>query len=284
MEAKKEQKLYIVPGILLTVIFFSVLFYMNRVNGQDVKFTNLNYGEDHEQTLDIYTPKVQDKKLPVMIYAHGGGWAGGDKENVGEKPAFFVNKGYVFVSVNYRMYPKANYNEMADDIASAVKWIYQNKDQYHIDGTRINLMGHSSGGHLVMLIGTNRKYLTSADLPPHLIRTIVNLEGPVDLPEFFNRLPNYKKVFGNNKRVWSDASPITYAAEKNLPAMFFVTRQKNSVSPFIQETLKAGNTAEWFEAKTLSHSGVTQMLGADKGNDEAKKMSSAIVEFINEYN
>jgi carboxylesterase type B len=53
------------------------------------------------QVLDIYTPDdAQQKKLPVVIWIHGGGWQTGDKSDVGQKPQLFVDRGFVFVSTN----------------------------------------------------------------------------------------------------------------------------------------------------------------------------------------
>jgi len=253
-KSKPGTKWYILSATLLVILILSVLFYFQNANRQTVKFANLKYGEDPRETLDIYAPRTQQKKLPIIFYGMVAAGRGGDKENIGEKPSYFVNQGYVFVSVNYRLYPKANYKDIAADLISAIKWIVQHQDQYPMDGSRIHLMGHSSGGHLVMLIGTNPKYLSSTGLSPHVIKSIINLEGPIDLADFFKRLPNYKKVFGEDEWVWSEASPITYATSKNLPPMFLVTRRKSTVSAFLREIKDAGNTAELFEVKTLSHS------------------------------
>ena len=56
------------------------------------------------QTLDIYAPP-DGKKLPVVFWIHGGGWQTGDKSSVQQKPQAFVDRGFVFVSTNYRLLP-----------------------------------------------------------------------------------------------------------------------------------------------------------------------------------
>lgn len=280
-----KTRIYIFFLILLALVIASVFYFNKHANGQAVKHLNLKYGDNAKQSFDLYAPNVTSTaKMPVIIYVHGGGWSGGDKDNVAEKPSFFTNKGYVFVSVNHRLSPKATYEEMADDISLAVKWIYENADNYQLDNTKINLMGHSAGGHLVMLIGTNPKYLYKVGLSQDSLKSIVNLEGPLDLTDFIQRFGTYKKVFGNDQKVWAEASPITYAANKNLPPMFLVTRRKDSISTFVQTTTTAGNTAEFFECKTLSHSGVTKFLGADNSTEEAKNMTNEVVAFLNKNN
>src|SRR5262245_6341531 len=57
-------------------------------------------------TLDVYTPADGDKKdRPIVFWIHGGGWQQGDKTNVQNKPQALVDKGFVFVSTNYRLLP-----------------------------------------------------------------------------------------------------------------------------------------------------------------------------------
>ena len=61
----------------------------------------------HErQALDIYTPeRAVDGSLPVMFWIHGGGWQVGDKSDVALKPKVLTERGFVFVSTNYRLLP-----------------------------------------------------------------------------------------------------------------------------------------------------------------------------------
>jgi acetyl esterase/lipase len=277
------------PRSLISIIVFIVIFlglifyYFQYAKGQAIKESNFKYGSNQKQALDIYTPKDQSrKKLPVIIYAHGGGWRGGDKTNVSEKPDFFTRKGYAFVSVNYRLYPEARYEEMANDVSDAIKWVYDNANKYHFDETKITLMGHSAGGHLMMLVAANPGYLSHVGLSAKNIHSVVNIEGPLDLPSFINRFGTYKKVFGKDQKAWEIASPVTYAATKNLPPMLLIAQGKMSVEPFMSTAKKAGNTVEYFQVNTLSHSQSTQFLGTSH-NEEAANMTKAVVEFLKKY-
>src|SRR3954462_4538984 len=56
------------------------------------------------QTLDVYAP-AEGKNHPVVVWIHGGGWQAGDKKEIHKKPQAFVDRGFVFVSVNYRLLP-----------------------------------------------------------------------------------------------------------------------------------------------------------------------------------
>src|SRR5262245_15549880 len=85
----------------------------------------LAYAElsNERQTLDVYAP-AQGTKLPVVVWIHGGGWQAGDKNEVHHKPPTFADKGFVFVSINYRLLPRATIQQMAQDVAKAIRWVH----------------------------------------------------------------------------------------------------------------------------------------------------------------
>src|SRR5437588_6332528 len=79
--------------------------------------------KDKRQTLDVYSP-AGGKGHPVVVWIHGGGWQAGDKTDVGKKPQAFADKGFVFVSVNYRLLPEVTIKQMAGDVAKAIRWAH----------------------------------------------------------------------------------------------------------------------------------------------------------------
>ncbi|MBU8920057.1 alpha/beta hydrolase [Neobacillus sp. 114] len=270
---------------LLSVTLVITMSFTQSINGQELKHMNIHYGTDVKQTLDIYAPSGKESiNHPVIIYVHGGGWMRGDKSNVSDKPSFYTNRGYVFISVNYRLHPNATYNDMANDISTAVKWVYDRTDQYHIDKKRINLMGHSAGGHLVMLIGTDQSYLQHAGIPANSVQSIVNLDGPIDLVKFLPKNEQYKEVFGHDRQAWMAASPAANAANQHLPPMLLVTQNRNSVFNFIEETKKTGNTADIFVTHSLTHREITKLLGSNNNSAEAMSLTKAVEDFLKTYN
>ena len=70
--------------------------------------------------------------------------------------------GYAVASVNYRLVPDARVEDQAADIAAALALLKQRAAQLGFDGTRIALVGHSAGAHLVALVGTDPACLTIA--------------------------------------------------------------------------------------------------------------------------
>ena len=69
---------------------------------------DLAYGSDPAQRLDVYRPG-NAQNAPVIFMVHGGGWARGDKEAAGvvnNKVEHWLPKGYIVVSVGYRLVPQ----------------------------------------------------------------------------------------------------------------------------------------------------------------------------------
>src|SRR6476659_5768340 len=106
------------------------------VRAQDVKRDIPYVEKGHErQVLDVYSPKGA-KNLPVVFWIHGGGWQAGDKWGVQIKPKVFVEKGFVFVSTNYRLWPKVEMGTIIQDIAKSIRWVHDHIAEYGGDPKR----------------------------------------------------------------------------------------------------------------------------------------------------
>ena len=74
---------------------------------------DIPYATAHErQVLDVYAP-AGAKNLPVVFWIHGGGWQAGNKGMVALKPKAFMDAGFVFVSINYRLLPTVDMGAVA---------------------------------------------------------------------------------------------------------------------------------------------------------------------------
>lgn len=185
-------------------------------------------------TLDVYflTQRPGQLKKPIVVFIHGENWANGGKSFGGylTLPKWFVDRGYVFVSVNYRLAqhprsPHATIHEMAKDIARAIKWLTINGRRY---GGKINgfvLIGYSSGAHLAALISTDATFLGQFHLSPTLIEGAIVLDVPfldipraiaileneeVDLPDRMQRLASLYRLFGVTPEAQEKFSPAAY--------------------------------------------------------------------------
>jgi acetyl esterase/lipase len=89
----------------------------------------------------------------------------------------FAHRGVGAVLVNYRLPPDVNCDGQLDDAAAAVAWTVHEIARYGGDAGRVFISGHSSGGHLVAVLATNRHYLECHSLCPDAIRGVVTISG-----------------------------------------------------------------------------------------------------------
>ncbi|MCH8302717.1 MAG: carboxylesterase family protein [Proteobacteria bacterium] len=107
---------------LIPVFVIAILFHCNIGSAQKLT-SDIPYVENgHKRhVLDIYTPEEPaGKSLPVMFWIHGGGWQVGDKSDVALKPKALTERGFVFVSTNYRLLPEVKMDELIGDVAKSL--------------------------------------------------------------------------------------------------------------------------------------------------------------------
>ncbi len=178
----------------MKILIVAVLsFFAYPALGAEMRISrDVAYAEprSEKQTLDIYSP-ADGNNHPVALWIHGGGWTYGDKadlqlganDRIIRKPQAFVEKGFVFVSINYRLLPTATLTQMAGDVAKAVGWIHANVAQYGGDPNSVFVMGHSAGAQLAALVCTDQSYLQAAGLTLRDVKGCVPVDGGTYYPE-----------------------------------------------------------------------------------------------------
>lgn len=116
------------------------------------EFTDIAYIDDGNiyHRLDVYTPKGNTEKLPVIIDIHGGGWMYGDKNLNEYYCKALADRGFTVFNISYRLVPDVTVNEQLQDVAEALKWIKENMADYPCDENSIMLTGDSAGGQLAI--------------------------------------------------------------------------------------------------------------------------------------
>lgn len=149
----------------ITKISVSLLlaFLCITVNAQgyrqvnDISYTNKTDPYSIERLkLDVYHPESATD-CPVIVWFHGGGLEGGNKEI----PAQLKEKGMVVVGVNYRLLPRVTVKETLDDAAEAVAWVFRHIAEYGGDTHKIVVSGHSAGGYISMMLCLDKKWLAA---------------------------------------------------------------------------------------------------------------------------
>lgn len=141
--------------------------------GDYKKVENIPFKDGVEKcVLDVsYKPGV--KKVPVIVWFHGGGLTGGEKYT----PEELLTDDYVVVSVGYRLYPEVSVAEIIDDAAAAVAWVDKNISKYGGAVDKIVLTGHSAGGYLVAMLALDKRYLGKYGIDPDKYPLVAPLSG-----------------------------------------------------------------------------------------------------------
>lgn len=264
-------------------------------------FLNIEYDKKKDVdpnllSLDIYTPEKIDenKKLPVVIMVHGGGWKNGDKANkdiVIPKAYYFTNQNAIYVTLNYRLAPEAGFPDYPIDVAKGINWAYDNIEQYGGDKDKMFVMGHSAGAHLAALVSLDERYMLETDEEKisieNKIKGVILLDGAgYNIPEVMkNASPIQKNIyvnaFGRDPETWEKASPINYVESENnkIPFLVFYLADREDTTLISTEltdklTLN-GHKAINYPVKDKTHSGINIEFGYP--NDEVSK---ATTEFI----
>lgn len=96
----------------------------------------------------VYRP-TPDRQLPVVVYAHGGGWALGDLDtHDGICRSIAARVGCAVISVDYRRPPEARFPAAWQDVQDVVRAVWDDPETYGVDSSRLALAGDSAGGQL----------------------------------------------------------------------------------------------------------------------------------------
>ncbi len=240
-------------------------------------YRDVPYGPEKKQKLNILVPLSisSGEKLPVFVFVHGGTWIGGTKDEVlySHFAKEVVRTGYIFASLDYRVYPEVKFSGIVDDVRRALVWLYRNIDEYGGE-RRFVLCGHSAGAHLVAL-------LTVQDdlLPPEIFKSVHQvflLSGPYDLLTYeenlnlpFRELVKrmFLDLFEGRKNL-KDISPV-YQVEKIHIDFILAVGEKDEVTPkeqteaLFRELRRWGNRAQMFSLPGIGHGGTLFVLNED---------------------
>ena len=209
---------------------------------------NQVYRSGHDRwKLDVYLPKEKAPKggRPGLVFVHGGGWKNGSKESGfwASLPARYAAKGYVCISVNYRLTGDGGgFPACVHDVKNAVRWFRANSKGLGLDPNRIGAYGNSAGAHLVSMLGLVKKEAGLEGKGTHLdqsslVQAVCASATPSNFLKWKNQLfPNRGVLAGdqeNHHARAAKASPVTYTAE-DAPPFLLIHAENDRTVPFEQ--------------------------------------------------
>ncbi|CAL4867947.1 hypothetical protein MMA231_02220 [Asticcacaulis sp. MM231] len=226
------------------------------------------YGTDADQSMEVYLPSNPDH-APVIVMVHGGGWRVGDKNMtavVENKIKHWLPKGYIFISIDYRMLPDAGVDVQAQDVAAAIAYIEKQAPSWGGDAAKLILMGHSAGAHLVALMSADPSRVRQAGGHDWAASVVLD-SAAYDVAAVMKgkHLDLYDDAFGSDPAYWARLSPRAQLKAEAVPMMLVcaLKRSDNSCgqSHNFAEALKGmGQSAPVVELD-MKHAEVNAQLG-----------------------
>jgi acetyl esterase/lipase len=126
-------------------------FLLGRLDVQRV--ANISYGDaGRRNLLDIYRHRRRRATGPVLLYFHGGGYFSGGKSREARTLLYrLAAHGWLCISANYRLRPKAQFPDHLIDVKKAIAWYRTDGHEFGGDPAQIFLAGSSAGAQLAAL-------------------------------------------------------------------------------------------------------------------------------------
>jgi acetyl esterase len=186
--------------------------------------------------LDLHVPDGPGP-FPAAILIHGGGFDEGSK-STNVRPLFepLANAGFAWFSIDYRMAPEFRFPQANEDVISAIRWVKANAAKYHVDVSKIALIGESAGGFLVNYAGTHE----TADTK---VAAVVDFYGPVDYgklaelrrdhPERFNMASINRHAANGGGIHFFGAEQLDAAGLQRLRSLAPIAAVHKGMAPFL---------------------------------------------------
>lgn len=218
---------------------------------------NIPYNNDtlKKHLLDIYLPANTQKKIPLVVFIHGGGWLVNDKYAdigyMGNTVSALINNGMAVASIDYRFASQAQFPALIQDCNQALSFLCKNADKYQLDANRIAIMGFSAGGHLASLQGLANnngipEFFMNGKAQKFKIKAVVDYYGPSELTSLgSSEDPKAPEaiLLGASPVARPDlakiASPVTYV-DKNDPPFLIFHGEKDDMVANRQSKLLSG--------------------------------------------
>ncbi|MGR3808953.1 alpha/beta hydrolase fold domain-containing protein [Jiulongibacter sp. NS-SX5] len=240
---------------------------------------------DTLQSLNLVLP-IKKGNIPLLIWIGGGAWSYGDKNQEMDLAGKLASQGIAVASIGHRLSPAIwrdstlnrgiQHPKHVQDVASAVKWLFNNAQKYGYERDQFFIGGYSSGGHLSALISLDNSYLNEVGLSPEIFKGVIPVSGTYDIVDYFNVLSNSSRpelgvlhveaVFGKGKEIFKQASPISYLQNLSIPLLVISDNNMYNYSKLFEEKVR---TTEFRKmqvvyAYDLSHGGLWRNLSFEE--------------------
>ena len=208
------------------------------------------YGEfGRRNHLDVWkrSDLPADGSAPVLFQVHGGAWMMGQKEGQAEPlMAHLAERGWVCVTANYRLSPRASWPDHIVDVKRALAWTKEHVAEHGGDPGFVVITGGSAGGHLASLAALTPNHAAfqpgfedadtsvAAAVPFYGVYDFVNRHGTsrTDMEQLLAERV-FKSSLADDRARWEEASTISHVGP-HAPPFFVLHGTNDSLVPVEQ--------------------------------------------------
>lgn len=245
-----------------------------------------------ELKLDLHLPPIAaaDKKPPLCVWIHGGGWRGGSRTR--PRIVNLTRHGFAVASISYRFSKEAVFPAQIHDCKAAIRWLRANAGRFGYRADWIAVGGGSAGGHLALLLGTSGGVAELAGTVggnleySSRVQAVVDYFGPSDFElrgktqpnrAYTNQSGSFALLGGKDAAVPLTmerfASPVTYVTPDDPPLLIFHGTADKVVLPDQSEEIAKRYKAAGLNAEVVMVEGAGH---GDKAFFQGKNFETAL--------
>ncbi len=170
---------------------------------------------------------------PAILMIHGGAWNHGNRSMFPDWNRWLNELGYEVFDVEYRLPPPARWRDELGDVKVALAWVIENAGDYHVDPTRVTVMGQSAGANLALLLAyaaNDSRLPPTTPIAPVAVRSVINVYGPSDMALLYrtSHSPDYVRPMmeayiggppDSQEERYRLLSPLTWVSAKSPPTL-----------------------------------------------------------------
>jgi acetyl esterase/lipase len=142
--------LLIVLGLLYHFAALRIFnIFVPKDGGGALVAESVAYGPETRQSLDIYRPQGAGP-FPVLLFAYGGSWDSGRKEDYTFVGRAFASRGFLTAIADYRLVPSVHYPDFVGDTEKAIIWLSTHAANFGGREGPIFVAGHSAGAYNIV--------------------------------------------------------------------------------------------------------------------------------------
>jgi len=196
-------------GVKVRQIYEPIHAKYKAVTNKEVSVTrDVAYGSDGKQKLDVHLPTQKGTHRPIVIFFHGGGQTGGDKNGTSNVADWAARNGFVGINANYRLSPQVTWPAQGQDVASVIAFAKSKAKDYGGDAGRVYVWGQSAGATIIA------NYLYQPDIQPNGdpgLAGVILMSGVYTTPHSGRRREFSQNYYGEDESKWDERAPMGQA-------------------------------------------------------------------------